>query len=369
MDSQKHPRLFWRSALLVFAWAPFINAAWADPCRSVDERTGTEVLERLDGDLQKILIADGGKDVGNGGDWLLAEIYKAGDALIKRLAISNPDSIPLPKLRELINTMEIEISEDPLFLNGKPKDAINYFPERKLIRFYRKRWEEHFTLKRDTLTLLYHELDPYFKGNEPNYIRSRSALYQNPLPPNLSTIRAGVFTPEFQKAPSCGVQIESNPDDLTIKVTWKTMPDAPTECSAHGVTVYQCQTAQPLGCVSARNGEAENQISVLSDGDIKIGWVYPDAEQSIYLRKSAVASSAPEPKIFSEMAWSKSGTDGYAASCAKAREKALSAAMKRCEANLDRPDRRCKAEKAAPLAAGSSIGENGCAILATVKEM
>jgi hypothetical protein len=105
----------------------------------------------------------------HGGSWVRSEFYVKSEAILEYLKGNNIDHLDLVKFSDLIQSMDVEVTEDSLTYKGEPVDAINFFPGQKVIRINYQAWMDHFTLGRDVYPLVYHELLPYFGIDDSNH--------------------------------------------------------------------------------------------------------------------------------------------------------------------------------------------------------
>lgn len=83
--------------------------------------------------------ARAGGQEGNGGDIYSIEFTRIASRLVFNLRTNSAMSPYLEKLTQAIEEVSVESTMENLFLNGIPKDAINY-PREKRIVFHRRTW-------------------------------------------------------------------------------------------------------------------------------------------------------------------------------------------------------------------------------------
>lgn len=92
-----------------------------------------------------------GWDNGNAGDTVAAEFILTGRDILQRLELLFENNTPIfdaANLRAAIAATEV-VSEEHVILDGYERDAVNYFPIKRLIKVNRSRWNE---LRRSTET-------------------------------------------------------------------------------------------------------------------------------------------------------------------------------------------------------------------------
>lgn len=85
-------------------------------------------------------VAQATKIVGNGGDRRAIEFVDIGTNVLNTLFRNRVPEINTDLLTQAIELTKIESTDEALFLNGIPKDAINY-PKEKTILFNRAAWD------------------------------------------------------------------------------------------------------------------------------------------------------------------------------------------------------------------------------------
>jgi len=93
-----------------------------------------------------------GHDQGNGGDVYALAFVSLAERVHHYLIGAPQIEVDLKLLRETIETTRVESTNEPLFINGVPKDAVN-FPSKKRIIFNRSNWMQADTRSRASLVL------------------------------------------------------------------------------------------------------------------------------------------------------------------------------------------------------------------------
>lgn len=121
-----------------------------------------------------------GWDHGNAGDTVSSEFILTGRDVLQRLELLFENNKPVfdtANLRAAIMTTEV-VSEEHVFLNGHERDAVNYYPTKRLIKVNRSRWTE---LRRSTetkarLRLVLHEYLWISGVDDTNFVHSEHLI-------------------------------------------------------------------------------------------------------------------------------------------------------------------------------------------------
>lgn len=92
-----------------------------------------------------------GWDHGNAGDTVASEFILTGRDILLRLELLFENNKPVfdtTNLRAAVSATEV-VSEEHVFLDGFERDAVNYYPSKRLIKVNRSRWNQ---LRRSTET-------------------------------------------------------------------------------------------------------------------------------------------------------------------------------------------------------------------------
>lgn len=136
------------------------------------------------------LLAYAGPIVGNGGDGIALEFNEITGKIPKLLVQwpQRPTEIKLQEINAVIDQLSVDTASE-LFLDGIPKDAINY-PNEKRITVHRGRWKD-LNLK-SKYALVLHELLGLSRINDANYNLSKFFLsYLNSLDNAWAVVPAG----------------------------------------------------------------------------------------------------------------------------------------------------------------------------------
>lgn len=136
------------------------------------------------------------KVVGNGGDTYALEFITVAKDIYTYLKISQPQSIPLDKLDRILNEAQVESTDEELYLNKLPKEAINY-PAKKRIIFNRTAWLNMKEGLKPTLVL--HEYLGLLGLDDSSYAISTAALKNFGYGKKVTEIE-GPFTINFATA-------------------------------------------------------------------------------------------------------------------------------------------------------------------------
>lgn len=121
-----------------------------------------------------------GWDNGNAGDAYASEFILTGRDILQRLELLVENNAPVfdtTNLRAAIRTTEVA-SEEHVYLNDLERDAVNYYPNKRLIKMNRSRWRE---LRRPTetqarLRLVLHEYLWITGIDDTNYAQSEHLI-------------------------------------------------------------------------------------------------------------------------------------------------------------------------------------------------
>lgn len=121
-----------------------------------------------------------GWDHGNAGDTVSSEFILTGRDVLQRLELLFENSKPVfdtTNLRAAIMTTEV-VSEDHVILDGYERDAVNYYPTKRLIKVNRTRWMD---LRRSTetkarLRLVLHEYLWISGVDDTNFVHSEHLI-------------------------------------------------------------------------------------------------------------------------------------------------------------------------------------------------
>jgi hypothetical protein len=121
-------------------------------------------------------VGDIGWDNGNAGDSVAAEFILSGRDVLQRIEFVNQASgvvFDTENLRAAVKATEV-VSEDNLKLDGHERDAVNYYPKKRLIKVNRQRWKD---LRRPQetktrLRLVLHEYLWISGIDDTNYVQS-----------------------------------------------------------------------------------------------------------------------------------------------------------------------------------------------------
>lgn len=121
-----------------------------------------------------------GWDHGNAGDTVASEFVLTGRDVLQRLELLIEGNKPLfdtVNLRTAIMATEV-VSEEHVFLDGYERDAVNFYPDKRLIKVNRSRWSE---LRRSTetkarLRLVLHEYLWISGVDDTNFIHSEHLI-------------------------------------------------------------------------------------------------------------------------------------------------------------------------------------------------
>lgn len=94
--------------------------------------------------LTTVPAARAGWENGNAGDAYVSEFVLSGRDLAQRFDLLPGEqlgALDLAKFRRIIVATEV-VSEENVFLDGHERDAVNYYPNRPLIKVSRSRWRE-----------------------------------------------------------------------------------------------------------------------------------------------------------------------------------------------------------------------------------
>ena len=114
-----------------------------------------------------------GGTVGNGGDTYAIQFTNTARRAHDELKNRGSSLIQLEVFMNTINTAEVESTDQPLYLDGSLKDAINY-PDHKKIVFNRKAWQD--ANERTQLLFVLHEYLGLMGVNDSKYNISSDAL-------------------------------------------------------------------------------------------------------------------------------------------------------------------------------------------------
>lgn len=293
--------------------------------------------------------ADDGKGVGNGGDWLTSKFIRSAHEMVNRLRENSQTRLVIDdpkKMDELIDTMTIEIVDGPLLLNGVPKDAINFFPEEKKIQIQRARWETYFKENRDTMDLIYHELLPYFIGNDEGYRISRAQSFKKNVPVTLANSKDGDFSMELRDDFPCAYHIKFQPPFVSIQ--WFQNPKAQTKCNtwenlAFAKDTFVCADDSGQNCVGQKvpfgTGSADSHFAKVSDDAVKIWWEFTNPDQSkqpklewTYVRIDKSVSQLPVNQFRQYSFLSAEKELSYGENCALAAKNGMHVLEDKCKA-------------------------------------
>ncbi len=193
-----------------------------------------------------------GWDHGNAGDTVASEFILSGRDVLQRLELLYENNKPVfdtANLRAAIMTTEV-VSEDHVYLDGFERDAVNFYPSKRLIKVNRSRWMD---LRRSTetkarLRLVLHEYLWISGIDDTNFVHSEHliellnignyspSIWWNPVNP-ANYVRANLaFAPE-----GCSFR----PGKLDIKLSEETLLMEPVgEC---GDSYRQLQIVKQTG--------------------------------------------------------------------------------------------------------------------------
>jgi len=160
-----------------------------------------------------------GWENGNAGDAFSSEFILTGRDILQRLELLVENNAPLydtNNLRIAVRTTEV-VSEEHVFLNGQERDAVNYYPDKRVIKMNRSRWRElrRSTETRARLRLVLHEYLWISGVDDTNYTLSERLIelmkvnnyspniWWNPVNPTNYVIPTLTYAPEgcaFQQA-------------------------------------------------------------------------------------------------------------------------------------------------------------------------
>lgn len=171
-----------------------------------------------------------GWDSGNAGDAVASEFILTGRDVLQRLELLFDNNKPVfdtANLRAAIMATEV-VSEEHVMLNGYERDAVNYYPAKRLIKVNRSRWTD---LRRSTATkarlrLVLHEYLWISGVDDTNFVHSEHliellnignyspSIWWNPVNP-VNYVKASLnFAPE-----GCAFQAGK----LDVKVSEETL--------------------------------------------------------------------------------------------------------------------------------------------------
>ncbi|MEK2645059.1 hypothetical protein [Bdellovibrio sp. BCCA] len=177
-----------------------------------------------------VQAAAAGWDHGNAGDTVASEFILSGRDVLQRLELLFENNKPVfdaTNLRAAIMTTEV-VSEDHVMLDGFERDAVNYYPTKRLIKVNRSRWTD---LRRSTetkarLRLVLHEYLWISGVDDTNFIHSEHliellninnyspSIWWNPVNPANYVKAQLTFAPE-----GCTIQ----PGKLDVKLSEETL--------------------------------------------------------------------------------------------------------------------------------------------------
>ena len=117
--------------------------------------------------------ASAGHDQGNGGDIYALQFVSVAQKVTQYLLESKTPKLDLNTLRAAVATVKVETTDNELYLNGLPKDALN-FPKEHRIVFNRRRWRAMDPGEKPALVL--HEYLGILGIENASYSYSRSLL-------------------------------------------------------------------------------------------------------------------------------------------------------------------------------------------------
>lgn len=180
-------------------------------------------------------LAFAGWDNGNAGDAVASEFILTGRDVLQRLELLFDDNKPVfdtANLRTAITATEV-VSEDHVLLNGYERDAVNYYPTRRLIKVNRSRWVQ---LRRSTetkarLRLVLHEYlwisgidDTNFAHSERliellNIVNYSPSIWWNPVNPANYVNAKLSFSPEDCAFQAGKMDVKLSEETLVMETT------------------------------------------------------------------------------------------------------------------------------------------------------
>ncbi len=187
---------------------------------------------------------------------LISEFKLRAQRLISKLDQYNPDDLDSLKLQVLIESTEIEISDEHLILVIEDKvafkDAINFFPDERKIILDGRRWASFFQRQLDTDTLIYHEYAPGINlfGNDKKFISARRKKFGSNENVSYNKDVNGIFTSETQASnyDLCVPQVQILGEPNTVAITYTNRTSIFCTRSLEAATIYTCSGPHLKGC-------------------------------------------------------------------------------------------------------------------------
>lgn len=212
-------------------------------------------------------MAVGGES--GGGHFLEAQLARVATEVVNRLKSYNPHNLNFEDFKILVSKTKFEISDNlnefKIQKNEKSfyKNAINYFPQKLRIKFYRPYWENEIVNKSDITNQLYNEFLAYFIGNDlTSTENSISSLMTD-------GIFMGVFT-NAEASTACPVQVQIQKVKKTIRLTGLNLGSVMSCSENSGSIVFQCSGKSANVCAATTFDRQLLKLSITSADQILI---------------------------------------------------------------------------------------------------
>lgn len=338
-------------ALAMFCLCPLLSSAQGLDSSKDNKKKPVSSFFRIKLDAlikQKPLLARGGES-GGGGEWLESKLAETAYDILVKLKENNPHKLDFNEFKDLIENTEIELSDNPneFFLNKKKqrRDAINYFPQKLLIKFLRPKWTEYFQKNLDVRNLLYHEYLPFFFGNDADYVRSREVDFKQAETATFLNVKNGDFHSEYSEhEDNCMAKIQINSIQKTVSLYWNDNSLTGKKCSSgEGPLVFQCNTNLVNACIFQTPNVILN-LSMMDPDRFTLGGGLINSEErgqiDVFVRVRSDAARKPTT-LFSALQSVSNPNLNYQQNCQSAFESAEKAAHRICQTAISSTTQTC----------------------------
>lgn len=314
---------------------------------------------------------------GNGGHWIELQFFIKMQEIIDQLPQNNPDKLDIKEIQNLLNNMNIELSEKPLFLEERPKEMINYLPNENHIVLHissmEKRFNDDLDGDNDLYNFLYHEIIPQFKGKDSSYKFSRSLLFRKKAT-TLDSIQGGDFSFTLQdKDDPCLMRLI--PEQPFLWVFYISNPTTPNrKCDKISTPIRMACNGNLCFEKSGKRDNVDFDFSIRFLSQNFLQWELVSyhsswkSETKHLIRQNKFVKSDPKVKVFfTETAIElNKNIARIKTTCQTAKSRAIQWALEKCKSNGQQKYKECRVIDSYILSGLPESFENGCSAHATV---